>query len=164
MTNNRQPNKKIIIDILRLFSPYRKRIVIIIISIIFTSLISIFTPLIRQILIDDGIIKNDIKTVGFITLVMLLFVIVNLLFEYIEMVNSTYITQMVPFNLLKECFDKMLRLKMAYYDNTNYYKVIENIKFDISTITTIVDQSTFLILVERQPFFRQIYSEQEYTF
>lgn len=146
MTNNRQPNKKIIIDILRLFSPYRKRIVIIIISIIFTSLISIFTPLIRQILIDDGIIKNDIKTVGFITLVMLLFVIVNLLFEYIEMVNSTYITQMVPFNLLKECFDKMLRLKMAYYDNTNYYKVIENIKFDISTITTIVDQSTFLIL------------------
>lgn len=145
MTNNRQ-TKKIIIDILKLFSPYRKRIVIIIISTIFTSLISIFTPLIRQILIDDGIIKNDMKTVGIITLVMLLFVIVNLIFEYIEMVNSTYIIQMVPFNLLKECFSKMLRLKMAYYDNTTYYKVIENIKFDISTITTVVDQSTFLIL------------------
>lgn len=146
MINNSKTNKTIIIDILKLFTPYRKRIILIIISIIFTSLINIFIPLVRQVLIDDGIIKNDMKTVALITLIMLLFIIANLFFEYIEMVNSTYISQMVPFNLLKECFNKMLKLKMAYFDNTNYYKIIENIKFDISTISTVVDQSTFLIL------------------
>ncbi len=132
--------------ILRLFSPYKKKIALIIFTMLLTSLMSVFNPLIRQILVDDGILKKDMTVVSVAILIILFILSLQTIFEYIQMINCTHISQMIPFRLYERSFEKLLKLKMFYFENESYYKIIENLKFDITSISTVADQNTLFAI------------------
>lgn len=136
----------IIKNILKLFSPYKKNIIVIIFTMVLTSLISIINPLFRQSLVDNGILQNDMKIVGTTIIIILLLSGLQMGFEYVQMINCTYISQMIPFQLYKKSFNKLLKLKITYFENESYYKIIENLRFDITSISTIADQNTLFAI------------------
>ena len=138
--------KKIIFEIIKLFKPYKWKAVIVIICITLASALSILTPIINQKLMDDGLIlKNTNIIIKYSIYSLLLLGIIQGL-GAIETKYRTYIENFIAFTLEKKAIRHSLRMKMSFFNDTNYAMVMSNLKTDIGKISGLCDRNTFYIL------------------
>jgi ATP-binding cassette subfamily B protein len=105
------------------------------------SILGIISPLLQEKLFDEGIMAKNFNSVIKYTLYMVLLFGVIQLFEFIQFSHYEYINKQVPFMLLYDTISHSLNLKIAYFKDNNFSKVINNTYKDISDITQVVNAS-----------------------
>ncbi len=120
---------------------YKIRIFVILFTIIFITIIGIITPLFGQKLFDEGIMKKDIRKILYYILLVLGLYALEQLIQFVQFTQYEYINRMVPYKLLKRAFKHSLDLKVSYYKNNGFYKVINNTFADIDHISRVTNAS-----------------------
>ncbi len=119
--------------------PYKKRIIIIFIGVILSTIIGIITPIMGQRLFDEGILKNDLSKALYYVLLIVGIYLIEQIINFIQFSQYEIINKEVPYKLLKDAFEHSLNLKISYYKDNNFSKVINNTFADINSITQITN-------------------------
>ena len=134
-------NKKVLRFILDLLKPYKIRIIIVSVCMIFVSLLGILSPLLQRILFDDGIVAGNLNIVIKYTLIIIALFLIEQIFEFLQFIHYEYINKQIPFNLLYRAVNHSIELKVAYHKDNNFTKTINNVYSDVSNITQTVNAS-----------------------
>lgn len=133
--------KEIISFIYEQLKVFKVRIFVILISIIFITLIGVITPLYGEKLFDEGIMSNNIQKVVYYILVILGLFLLEQIIQFIQFTQYEYINRVVPYNLLERAFKHSLDLKISYYRDNSFYKIINNTFADINHISKVINAS-----------------------
>ena len=111
------------------------------ICLISSSVIVYFQPMIIQKITDFGMVGKNLKVIVTFVIILLLLIIIGQCIEvlqsfcFIKMYNAFY------FDLMSMSFHKIMNLKIAYFTDKNSAQIIDNIKTDVTKVTSIVDRS-----------------------
>lgn len=126
---------------------FKLRILVIIMTMIFITIIGVITPLFGQKLFDEGILKGDYQRVlHYIVLIAGLFLLEQGI-QFLQFTQYEYINRIIPYQLLKKAFQHSLDLKISYYRDNSFYKVINNTFSDMNYLSQIANADMIQTLV-----------------
>ncbi len=132
--------------LVRLFKPYLKKIIFVLICIFIASMISFVIPLISKEVIDNGLLKQNYSIVLKLTLLTLGLVVVEQLLSLAESKQLAYINSKMSYDLSKTSLKHLINLKADYFQQKNPAEIVNNILVDSENIARISDRSTFYLL------------------
>lgn len=139
-------NKAMLKRIINLLRPYTKKIIAIFICIIISSGVSMIIPFIGMKITDDGLVAKNFRVVVLFSLLTLALIIIEQGIGMIETKYYAYINSVFPYTLSKMAFKHTLKLKMSYFNDTNFAEIMNNIGMDVGNISRICDRSMFFII------------------
>lgn len=132
--------------LLNYLKPYKKRLIIISLITILSSLISIFTPKILADIITilyDSTKNNEIinKKVLYLTITTLsILYITNIITNYLENNLTGSLSQNILHTIKNETNQKLSKLSVSYYDKHSKGEILSNFNNDIEALTTLYSQ------------------------
>ena len=129
-------------------NPYRLIYYFVLLSAILLSVFSTLSPYLLKIVIDDYITPKDYDGLVFFSLLMLLSLILEVVFQFIFIYYANWLGQMIVKDLRVELFQKLIRFKMAYYDTSAVGRLVTRSVSDIETIASIFSQGLFMIIAD----------------
>ena len=129
-------------------NPYRLIYYFVLLSAILLSVFSTLSPYLLKIVIDDYITLNDYDGLVFFSLLLLLSLILEVIFQFIFIYYANWLGQMIIKDLRVELFQKLIRFKMAYYDTSAVGRLVTRSVSDIETIASIFSQGLFMIIAD----------------
>lgn len=144
--NKKTSDKYIIRDILRIFNPYKKKIIVVITYILISSVLNMITPMLNKKIMDEGLILKDINIVLKYSGLYMVVVVANQLIGILETRTRAYLENMVYFNLEKRAFRHLLKINTSFFKDKNYAMVMNNLQTDIGKVSGLCDRNTFSIL------------------
>jgi ATP-binding cassette subfamily B protein len=128
--------------------PFRFRIVIICACALILSILRTLDPLLRQRLIDDGVLRGSMKDVIIYAALIFSLFILNQLLEITQFLNYTYINKLLRFRLFHNAFRHLLKLPVSFFKDSNSTKIISNIEYDVINIAKISDPVFIISIVQ----------------
>ena len=120
-----------------ILASYKKELIILTFTAICVCSVSFVTPLISQLMFDQGVLEKDIGVLIAAAIVLLIINVVNSCLEiyqfYIELKMKNEIEKELKIKILERSF----RLKMKYYNNLGYYKVISDALYSVDNVIEI---------------------------
>jgi len=110
--------------------------------------LNILVPLLQQIIVDDGIMKNDLATVGRLLIGLM---VVYLLISIIEIAQNyvqTYISLNVSKDLEVSVFNHALRLKVECIKEKGLYKIIKDVDNYVQSVADLTGGQTVQVFIE----------------
>ena len=141
-------NKKAVRKLIGLLNGYKKIIAIIVSCLVVSTGLNLCVPLISRRIMDDGFIGGDKSLL--IKLVLLSMVIygVNGLIDIIKEKKRVDISAKIQYFLSEQSFLHLMKLKISYFNNTNYAEILNNINMDINKMASIADNSVFFVVTQ----------------
>jgi ATP-binding cassette subfamily B protein len=139
-------SKALIGKIVVLLKPYTPKIAMVLICIFASSGISMLLPQFSKQIMDNGLIARDFNIVVRFSLLTLLFVLLDRGIGLLETRYFSYINSVFQYSLLKKAFKHILKLKLQYFNNTNFAEIMNNVDMDVGNISRICDRGTFMII------------------
>ncbi len=141
-------NKKAVRKLIGLLNGYKKTIAIIVSCLLVSTGLNLCVPLISRRIMDDGFIGGDKSLL--IKLVLLSMVIygVNGLIDIIKEKKRVDISAKIQYFLSEQSFLHLMKLKISYFNNTNYAEILNNINMDINKMASIADDSVFFVVTQ----------------
>ena len=125
---------------------YRIQFVLTTFSVILLALLAAARPVLLKIIIDDYILhKNSVQLLNF-SLLMFAVLLFEVLFQFLFMFFSNWLGQHIIKDLRTELFERMLRFKMQYFNNSPVGRLVTRVVSDIETIASIFGQGLFVII------------------
>ena len=128
--------------------PYNKSFYLVLFFAIVLSVITTVTPYLLKIIVDDYIIPKDYSGMTFIIFLMA----VTLLVEVVLMFSFTYYSNWLGQRVIKDIrvkiFDKIINLKMSFFDKNSVGRLVTRAVSDIETIASIFSQGLFTIIAD----------------
>lgn len=128
-------------------SAFKLRVLIIFISILFITGIGVVTPLFGQKLFDEGILKGDFQRILYYTAIIAGLFFAEQILSFLQFTQYEWINRSIPYRLLERAFRHSLDLKMSYYQDNSFYKVINNTFADINHISQVTNADLIQTLV-----------------
>ncbi|MCX7921469.1 MAG: ABC transporter ATP-binding protein/permease [Clostridia bacterium] len=139
---------RILKKVLALFKPYKKEIAAIIIIMLVSAGINMIIPLISKQMMDKGILEKNVLMVIKFSIASLCLILLDQGFGMLETKYRAYINSLMSYELSKNAFRHILKLKMKYFNNTNFAEVMNNVNMDVTNISKISDRGTFFIVTQ----------------
>ncbi len=131
---------------LKFLKPYKKKIGIIFLLIIFSSILNFFIPLINKQIIDK--LQVNIKEVTFLLVIfMTLYILDNLCMLVRENILIT-IGADFKFSLMNKAYIHINQMKLSAYNKSNNLEMIQKIETDINNIKSIMDGNIFSSILQ----------------
>ena len=128
--------------------PYNKSFYLVMFFAIILSVITTVTPYLLKIIVDDYIIPKDYSGMTLIIFLMA----VTLLVEVLLMISFTYYSNWLGQKVIKDIrvkiFDKIINLKMSFFDKNSVGRLVTRAVSDIETIASIFSQGLFTIIAD----------------
>ena len=115
---------------------------------IILSLITTVTPYLLKIVIDDYIIPKDYSGMASIILLMGIVLTVEVVFMFSFTYYSNWLGQKVIKDIRVKIFDKIINLKMSFFDKNSVGRLVTRTVSDIETIASIFSQGLFTIIAD----------------
>ncbi len=129
-----------------LFKDFRKLFLIILITIICNSIICFFQPLIRSFLFDKGIVEQNWKVITGSIAIMFIFWGLDTLNNYLQLYCSSKIKYITSYKIFSNGLNKIMRLPITILNEKGALTLIENLRMDANTISSIADKNTIVII------------------
>lgn len=145
-------------QLLDYLSPYKLRLIIVIIFAIGASAFSIAGPKIlghATTLIFEGLVSKiagiegsgiDFSAIGNILMLLTGLYIISTIFSYVQGFIVTGVAQKVSYNLRKEISEKVNRLPLKYFDKKTHGEVLSRVTNDVDTVSQSLNQSMSQII------------------
>ncbi|MCX7921766.1 MAG: ABC transporter ATP-binding protein/permease [Clostridia bacterium] len=134
--------------VLTLFVPYRKKIAVIMIIMLVSAGINLLIPQISKQMMDKGILEKNVLLVIQFSIATLCLTLLDQGLGMLETKYRAYINSLMSYELSKKAFKHTLKLKIKYFNNTNFAEVMSNINTDVSNIAKVSDRGTFFMITQ----------------
>lgn len=141
-------NKEVIKRLLLLLNRYRKTIIVIVCCLFISTGLNLCVPLINRRIMDDGFIGGNKKLLIALVLASLLIYIINSLIDIIKEKKRVDISAKIQYFLSEQSFSHLMKLRVSYFNNTNYAETLNSINTDINQMTSIADSSVFFVITQ----------------
>lgn len=98
------------------FKYEKKRIIFVIILVLFSTIASVLNPTLISVAIDNFIAKGDIVGLKSIVLVLILLTLITILFDFFSKSIMINISEKTLYRLRKELFNRLERLSLSFFD------------------------------------------------
>ncbi len=140
----RNPNLWFLKRILSYLKIFKKKIWIITVCLILSSVLGFFQPLIMRRITDNGLIQKNLHVIIVSVITLLGLVLFNQVLEILQTKIFTDIHNKFKFTIWNQAFNKILHLKMEYYNDKNNSEIINCLQTDVDSVSSIMDR--FMIL------------------
>jgi ABC-type multidrug transport system fused ATPase/permease subunit len=130
----------------RLARPYRRRVVLSIISLLAATATALVPPYLAKLAIDHGIAENDLKTLGWIVAAFLATGILNWFASTAQTYTTGWVGERVLADLRLRLFRHLQRLSLGFYERNRAGAVISRLTNDVEALDQLVtDGATSLV-------------------
>ena len=141
-------NKEAVRRLLLLLGKYKKTIVVIVGCLLVSTGLNLCVPLISRRIMDDGFIGGNKKLLIELVLVSMVIYTINSLIDLIKEKKRVDISAKIQYFLSEQSFSHLMKLRVNYFNNTNYAETLNNINMDINQMTSIADSSVFFVITQ----------------
>lgn len=131
-----------------LLSKYQNTIIVIFCCLFISTGLNLCIPLISRRLMDEGFIEGDKKLLIEMVLASLIVYTINSSIDILKEKKRVDISTKIQYFLSEQSFTHLMKLKVDYFNNTNYVETLNNISTDISQMTSIADDSVFFVITQ----------------
>lgn len=142
--NNSEAVKKL----LGLLKGYSKTIAVIIGCLLISTGLSLCIPLLNRQIMDEGFIGANKGLLIELTLILMAIYGINSIIDIIKEKKRVEISAKLQYFLSEQSFAHLMKMKMSYFNNTNYAELLNNINTDISKMVMISDESIFFVVTQ----------------
>lgn len=111
----KEEDKLVLSELIKLFKPYKWKMIVVIICITTSAGLSILTPIVNQKLMDDGLISKNLKVIIEYSSCNLILIVIIQGLGVIETKYRSYIENLLSFNLEMNAFKHTLKMKMNFF-------------------------------------------------
>lgn len=97
---------------------------------------------------DEGFIGGNKKLVIELVLVSMAIYTINSLIDIVEEKKRVDISAKMQYFLSEQSFSHLMKLRVSYFNNTNYAEILNNIGMDIGQMTSVADSSVFFAITQ----------------
>ena len=141
-------NKEAVRRLLLLLGKYKKTIVVIVGCLLVSTGLNLCVPLISRRIMDDGFIGGNKKLLIELVLVSMVIYTINSLIDLIKEKKRVDISAKIQYFLSEQSFSHLMKLRVNYFNNTNYAETLNNINMDINQMTSVADSSVFFVITQ----------------
>ena len=141
-------NKEAVKRLLLLLSRYKKTIIAIVCCLLISTGLNLCVPLLSQRIMDDGFIGGNKKLLIELVLASMVIYMINSLIDIIKERKRVNISAKIQYFLSEQSFSHLMKLRVNYFNNTNYAETLNNINMDINQMTSIADSSVFFVVTQ----------------
>ena len=141
-------NKEAVGRLVGLLKGYKKIIAVIIICLLISTGLNLCIPLISRQIMDDGFIGGNKSLLIKLVLITLVIYGVNSLIDIIKEKKRVDISAKIQYSLSEQSFSHLMKLRISYFNNTNYAEILNNVNMDISQMASIADNSVFFVVTQ----------------
>ena len=141
-------NKEAVRSLLLLLGKYKKTIVVIVGCLLVSTGLNLCVPLISRRIMDDGFIGGNKKLLIELVLVSMVIYTINSLIDLIKEKKRVDISAKIQYFLSEQSFSHLMKLRVNYFNNTNYAETLNNINMDINQMTSVADSSVFFVITQ----------------
>ena len=128
--------------------PYNKSFYLVMFFAVILSVITTVTPYLLKVVVDDYIIPKDYSGMTLIILLMIIALTVEVLLMFCFTYYSNWLGQKVIKDIRVKIFDKIINLKMSFFDKNSVGRLVTRAVNDIETIASIFSQGLFTIIAD----------------
>ena len=144
-----QKNKeKEIFKLLRYLKKYKFKIGVMVLLAISGAIVSAITPQIVERVIDDGLVKKNIRAVFVYVIIMIFLFLVEQVIEYIQLKEQILIKNDMETRLKNEAFSHLMKMKFIYFKQNGFVKIINDELYDIDNMLRVTDREFLNIFME----------------
>lgn len=110
--------------------------------------LNLFIPLISRSIMDEGLIERNQKKLLELVLISFGIYLFIALLDIIKEKKRIDISSQIQFLLSERAFTHLMKMKISYFDNTNYAELLNNINMDIIKMSSIADNGFFYIVTQ----------------
>ena len=141
-------NKEAVKKLLLLLGKYKKTIAVIVGCLLISTGLNLCVPLISRRIMDDGFIGGNKKLLIELVLASMVIYTVNSLIDIVKEKKRVDISAKIQYFLSEQSFSHLMKLRVNYFNNTNYAETLNNINTDINQMTSIADSSVFFVVTQ----------------
>lgn len=142
--NNSEAVKKL----LGLLKGYSKTIAVIIGCLLISTGLSLCIPLLNRQIMDEGFIGGNKGLLIELTLILMAIFGVNSIIDITKEKKRVDISAKLQYFLSEQSFLHLMKMKISYFNNTNYAELLNNINTDINKMVSISDESFFFVVTQ----------------
>jgi subfamily B ATP-binding cassette protein MsbA len=136
------------VKLMQFVKPYNKSFYLVIFFAVVLSVITTVTPYLLKVVVDDYIIPKDYSGMTLIILLMIIALTVEVLFMFCFTYYSNWLGLKVIKDIRVKIFDKIINLKMSFFDKNSVGRLVTRAVNDIETIASIFSQGLFTIIAD----------------
>ena len=141
-------DKQAVKKLIGLLARYKLTICIIVGTLMFSTGLNLFIPLISKRIMDDGFIGGDrLVLVKLVLASFLIYVLITALDLFTEKLRIN-LSAKIQYRLNEEAFNHLMHVQIEYYDKRNYAETFGNLNMDISNMTSIADEGMFFVVTQ----------------
>lgn len=141
-------NKEAVKKLFILLNRYREIIVVIICCLFISTGLNLCIPLISRRIMDDGFIGGNKKLLIKMVLISLAIHFINSFIDTIKEKKRVDISAKIQYFLSEQSFTHLMKLRVNYFNNTNYAEILNSINTDIGQMAAIADSSVFFVVTQ----------------
>ncbi len=120
--------------LLKLLSPYKKHLFLILLSVIIANAAGLFLPWALKLIVDEVVIKKEFAALNMICLALILAFLARFCFGYLREYLSSFVGEKVVCDLREKIYWQLQRLSVHYVDSTPKGRIISGITSDVEDI------------------------------
>lgn len=132
---------KLLKRILTYLAPFKTRLWIIIVCLVLSTIIGFFQPLIIRNITDDGMTQKNLQVILWSVLILMGLVLADQILEVLQTKLFADIHNESEFSLSHHGFNKLLHLKIEYFNDKNSSEIINSIQMDVNNVSSITDRA-----------------------
>ncbi len=136
------------VKLMQFVKPYNKSFYLVMFFAVILSVITTVTPYLLKVVVDDYIIPKDYSGMTLIILLMIVALTVEVLLMFCFTYYSNWLGQKVIKDIRVKIFDKIINLKMSFFDKNSVGRLVTRAVNDIETIASIFSQGLFTIIAD----------------
>jgi ATP-binding cassette, subfamily B, multidrug efflux pump len=148
-------NLEILARLAKYLKPFKLKVFIVLLLMIFVMICGILNPYLLKIAIDENIAKSDIKGLVIIGLTMLVLYCLAALAAKIRMVMMSSVTNTILVDIRDELYGHIQKLTFSFFDNRPVGKVLARVIGDVNalqefftnSITSLIPETLSLVFV-----------------
>lgn len=134
-------NAEILSRLSKYLKPFKVKVVIVVLLMIFVMLCSILNPYLLKIAIDDNITNGDFKGLIIIGIVMLVLNVVAMIISRLRINMMASVTNTILVNIRHELYTHIQKLSFSFFDNRPVGKVLARVIGDVNALQDLFSNS-----------------------
>lgn len=127
---------------------YKFKVVIMMLLACIGAVLSTITPGLVEHIIDDGLVKRNLKTIFIYVIIMIVLYLIGQIIEYIQLKEQMSIKNDLERRLKNEAFSHLMKMKYTYFKQNGFVKIVNDELYDIDNMLRIADKDFLNVFME----------------
>ncbi len=125
---------------------YRREFLFSIVSVLLLAGLAAVRPVLLRLIVDNYILNKNVEQLLIFSLILFGALLLEVIFQFLFIFFTNWLGQHIIKDIRTQLFDKVLKFKMQYFNQTPVGKLVTRVVSDIETIASIFGQGLFAII------------------